>query len=247
MTERKEFKERISVQKMNEEKDTLQKKNEWENTEHGYSWPWNDPETPSIVSEALAEYRVQKRQGEYTVEDYLALPDDQRVELIDGMFFVMYAPTYIHQDIGSRICQSFRDYIDGKHGSCYAFVSPIDVQLDCDDRTMVQPDVVIICDPSKLKKGRIFGAPDLIVEILSKSTSKKDRGLKLAKYKRAGVREYWIVDPDWRQIRVYEFEKSDTPREYEFEETVPVGIYDGDCKVDFSQIYERVRPLYDTM
>ncbi|MCC8044109.1 MAG: Uma2 family endonuclease [Clostridiales bacterium] len=74
-----------------------------------------------------------------------------------------------------------------------------------------------------------------------------DRNLKLAKYKIAGVREYWIIDPKRKCIYVYEFEKSDSAAVYSFEDIVPVGIYGGDCKVDFARIYEQIRPLYETM
>jgi len=149
--------------------------------------------------------------------------------------------------ISLRIGSYFLEYIDRKHGSCFVLAAPVDVQLDCDDRTVVQPDVLILCDPTKFRKGRIFGAPDMVVEVLSKSTSSRDRRLKLVKYRNAGVREYWIVDPDKKRVFVYEFEKSDFPRIYGFEDRVPLGIYQGECEVDFSQIYERIRPLYDTM
>ncbi len=202
---------------------------------------------PMRVSEALAEYAVSKRQGEYTLEDYLALPDDQRVELIDGVIYDMAAPTLIHQAIGDDLQTLFNAYIRKKHGQCRAFTSPVDVQLDCDDKTIVQPDVLIICDPSKLRRERIYGAPDLVVEVLSPGTSRKDRILKLTKYKKAGVREYWIIDPDRKRVFVYELEKGDGCRIYSFADTVPVGIYDGDCVVDFAQIYEGIRILYDAM
>ncbi len=201
---------------------------------------------PALVSEALAEYAVTRRQGEYTIDDYLALPEGEMVELIDGVFYDMAAPHYIHQGFGDRIQTIFSNYIDAHQGSCFAFTSPIDVQLDCDNKTMVQPDVVILCDTKKFRSGRIFGAPDLIVEVLSPSTSYRDRGLKLSKYKKAGVREYWLVDPKRKRVLVYEFEKSDNARIYGFDETVPVGIYDGACKVDFAWIYERLRFLYET-
>lgn len=202
---------------------------------------------PCFVSEALAEYAKVRRQGEYTLEDYLALPDDQRVELIDGVIYDMAAPNYIHQAVSQRIGSYFLDYIDKKKGPCFTFVAPVDVQLDCDNRTVVQPDVMIVCERSKFQKGRIFGAPDMVAEVLSKSTSARDRRLKLVKYRNAGVREYWIVDPDKKRVFVYEFEKSDFPRIYGFEDKVPLGIYQGECEVDFAQIYERIRPLYDTM
>ncbi|MCC8046230.1 MAG: Uma2 family endonuclease [Clostridiales bacterium] len=211
-----------------------------------FSYSFEEAE-PCTVSEALAEYAVSKRQGDYTLEDYLALPDDRRVELIDGVIYDMAAPTYIHQAIGDSLQALFNDYIRRKHGSCRAFTAPVDVQLDCDDKTIVQPDVLIVCDFTKLRKGRVYGAPDLVVEILSPATSRRDRSLKLTKYKRAGVREYWMIDPDYRRVYVHEFEKGEAYEIYDFNDTVPVGIYGGDCVIDFAQIYEEIRILYDTM
>jgi len=202
---------------------------------------------PRLVSETLAEYAKMKIWGKYTLEDYLALPEERRVELIDGVIYDMAAPTYIHQGIGGKLYIAFDHYIEGKRGSCFVFVAPVDVQLDCDEKTIVQPDVLIVCDRSKFQNGRVYGAPDLVVEVLSPSTSKKDQSLKLAKYKLAGVREYWIIDPKRKRIFIYEFEKSDFATVYGFEDEVPVGIYGGDCKVDFARIYDRMRPLYDTM
>jgi len=210
----------------------------------GYS-DFYEREEAYMVSEALAEYAHRKRQGEYTLEDYFALPEERRVELIDGVIYDMAAPNLIHQAIGSNIWRFFDDFIKKQKGSCMPFVAPVDVQLDCDDRTMVQPDVLILCDLSKARWGRVYGAPDLVAEVLSPSTSKKDRSLKLSKYKRAGVREYWIVDPKRKTVLVYEFEKGDTATLYGFDASVPVGIYDGKCRVDFAQIYEEIRILYE--
>lgn len=203
------------------------------------------PAETYLVSEALAEYAHRKQQGDYTLEDYFALPEERRVELIDGVIYDMASPTLIHQAIGDSLQALFNHYIREKHGTCRAFTSPVDVQLDCDDRTMVQPDVLILCDLSKVRKGRVYGAPDLVVEVLSPATSRKDRSLKLSKYKRAGVREYWIVDPKWKTVLVYAFKKGDTAALYGFDAIVPVGIYDGECRVDFAQIYEEIRILYE--
>ncbi|MCD7884196.1 MAG: Uma2 family endonuclease [Lachnospiraceae bacterium] len=202
---------------------------------------------PGLVSEALAEYARVKIPGRYTLEDYLALPEDRRAELIDGVLYDMATPNYIHQDFALRIWRSFADYIDKKHGRCRAFAAPLSVQLDRDDKTVLEPDVLIVCDPSKFQNGRIYGAPDLVVEVLSPSTANRDLHLKLAKYKIAGVREYWIVVPKRKHVFVYEFEKSDSAEIYGIESVVPVGIYNGECKVDFARIYEQMRPLYDTM
>ena len=114
------------------------------------------------------------------------------------------------------------------------------MQLDCDDKTVVQPDVMIICDRSKITKPRIVGAPDLVVEVLSPSNWSHDMVRKLKKYKKAGVREYWIVNLEEQYVLVYEFTKSDFPTEYDFDDEVPVGIWDGKCKVNFREIYEDV-------
>lgn len=198
---------------------------------------------PLKVKEDLVPYLIHKQQGEYTLEDYYNLPDEHRVELIDGVIYDMTAPTYIHQGLGGEIHSVLRDYIRKNKGKCMAFLSPADIQLDCDNKTMVQPDVFVICDRSKLKKRVLFGAPDLVIEVLSPSTRKKDMNIKTIKYKNAGVREYWMVDPSKKRIYVYEFDKSELPVVYTFEDCVPVGIWDGKCVVDFREIYEFVRFL----
>ena len=196
-----------------------------------------------MLKEELAPYLAHKKQGEYTIEDYYGLPDDQRVELIDGVIYDMTAPTYVHQGFGGEIYAIFLNYIIKNKGNCMTFISPADIQLNRDNKTMVQPDVFIICDRDKLKKRVLFGAPDLIVEILSPSTRKKDIIVKTRKYRLAGVREYWIVDPMHKQICVHEFEKSDITALYSFDDKVPVGIWDGKCVVDFKEIYGYLRFL----
>ena len=105
-------------------------------------------DTASCVQEARSIYNV-KRQGEYTLEDYYALPEEQRVELIDGVIYDMSAPTSVHQLLGTEILLVLKDYIRKEHGLCVPVASPIDVQLDCDDKTMVQPDVIVVCDLGK--------------------------------------------------------------------------------------------------
>ena len=176
------------------------------------------------------------RNGSYTLDDYYALPEDQRVELIDGYFFEMLAPTFGHQTIGGEIHRQIANYIMDKGGSCRPFIAPVDVQLDCDERTMVQPDVGIVCDPDKIKRFGIYGAPDFLVEVISPSTKKKDYTKKLAKYMEAGVREYWILDPYQKRLLVYFFEGDVFPVIYGLDQPVPVGIYNGDLVIDFSNI-----------
>lgn len=183
-------------------------------------------------------YHVEKKPGEYTLEDYYAVPEDRRVELIDGVIYDMGAPDNRHQLLVGEIYAILRDYIRRKKGKCIAMPSPADVQLDCDDKTMVQPDVFVVCQRDKLLRSHTYGAPDLVVEILSLSTRKRDIGLKLAKYIEAGVREYWIVDPKNQKVIVYDLEKDLLPVIYGFRESVPVRIFNGECKVDFGEIME---------
>ena len=198
----------------------------------------------SVFAQAMTQTIKQKTK--FTVEDYLKLPEEVRVELIDGVIYDMAAPTSLHQAIAGEIFTQFRNYLRKNGAKCMAFISPIDVQLDCDDKTMVQPDVAIVCDRSKLKSGRIFGAPDLVVEVLSKSTRKKDSMIKTGKYINAGVKEYWIVDSDKKRVVVYKYsDELYLPTIYTFEDEVPVGIWENACEVDFSDIYDYISFMYE--
>ena len=181
-----------------------------------------------------------RKQGEYTLDDYYALPDERRVELIDGVIYDMAAPTSIHQIIAFELAKEFSAYIEKNNGKCISMISPLDVQLDKDNKTMVQPDVMIICDRSKIKKRVVYGAPDLAVEVLSPSTYKKDVRIKLKKYRAAGVKEYWLVDPDDHTVTVYKFGGTIDLKIYEDELSVPVGIFDEKCVVNFKEIFDLV-------
>lgn len=176
------------------------------------------------------------KQGSYTVEDYRELPEEQRVELIDGYFYDMASPPVLHQRIAGEIYRQISNFILEKGGSCLPLMSPIDVQLDCDEKTMVQPDVVILCDQEKLCKWGIFGAPDFVLEVISPSTKKKDYTKKLLKYMAAGVKEYWILDPYQQKLIVYYFESETCPTIYGFQAPVSVGIYDGELEIQFEYI-----------
>ena len=198
-----------------------------------------EDETPYWPTNGTGALKIEPYNNK-TIADYLALPEGVRVELIDGVFYDMAAPTSYHQRIGYLIEHDLDDYIDSNNGECVPFNAPVDVQLDCDDKTMVQPDVLVVCDRKKITGLRIVGAPDLIVEVMSESNWYHDTQRKLWKYKNAGVREYWIVMPRQMKIRVYYFEKSDIPKEYTFNDEVPVGIWGGKCKVDFKKIYKKI-------
>lgn len=194
---------------------------------------------PSEVGETSALY-LAKKQGEFTLEDYYALPDDVRVELIDGVVYDMSSPLFSHQHMVFEIAVVLREFIKKKNGKCKVAISPLDVQLDCDEKTMVQPDIVILCDKNKIMKHGIYGAPDFVVEVLSPSTRKKDMTIKLSKYMNAGVREYWIVDIEKQRVLVYNWEQDDVLSIYGFHDKVQVGIFEGNCEVDFTRIYEDI-------
>ena len=205
--------------------------------------------------EGEAAYAVHP-QHKYTVEDYLALPDNQgqRYELIDGVLYDMGAPTISHQYIAGFINRKLFSFKEANPRPCIPLVSPVDVQLDMDDYTMVQPDVLILCDKKKITEGfkRIMGAPEFIAEVVSPSSYKKDTSLKLRKYMKAGVKEYWIIIPEDELVLVYFFdskgkkksgakrskenESGNMARVYTFEDKVPVGLWGNECLIDFSQL-----------
>ncbi|MBR1700684.1 MAG: Uma2 family endonuclease [Lachnospiraceae bacterium] len=186
--------------------------------------------------------------GNKTIEDYHALPDERRVELIDGVFYDMAAPSYVHQNISGMIYHILMRHVEKNKGSCMPFISPADVQLFGDDKTMVQPDVFVVCNRDRITYARLVNAPDLVIEVISPSTRRKDMDLKLRRYREAGVREYWIVFPEEKQLWVYLFGEKDTGSEahqvYTFADKVPVGIWGGACEVDFVEIDERCEFLY---
>lgn len=161
-----------------------------------------------------------------TIDDIYALPDGERAELIDGQIYYLAAPSRTHQRILFSLSRKIADYIDSKGGNCEVDIAPFAVFLNNDDINYVEPDISVICDSSKLDDKGCHGAPDWVIEIVSPSSKPRDYMTKLFKYRTAGVREYWIVDPDKQMTMVYGFEK-DTVEQYNFNEDVLVGIYDG--------------------
>ncbi len=150
------------------------------------------------------------REGKnYTYADYCAWSDDERWELIDGVAYAMSpGPTTLHQSILGELFAQIHNFLIGH--SCKVIPAPFDVRLnaDKDDNTVVQPDISVVCDRSKLNEKGCKGAPDLVIEILSPASSSRDKVLKFNKYLEAGVREYWLVDPSDKTVMVFSFEEN---------------------------------------
>lgn len=171
----------------------------------------------------------------FTEEDYYNLPEDVRAELIEGkLIYNQAAPSRIHQTILMELAGTIRDYLKSKDGPCRVYPAPFAVKLKADRKTIVEPDISVICDRNKLTDRGCTGAPDWIIEIVSPGNSSHDYVLKLNLYANAGVREYWIVDPQKERIFVYHLEQEHFGIEtYTFHDFIPVGIYP-DFQIDFA-------------
>ena len=177
---------------------------------------------------ALAQNRI------FTIEDIYNLPEGERAELIDGQIYMMAPPSRRHQEIIGSLYRKIADYIDMKRGACKVYLAAFAVLLNNNNVNYVEPVIYIICDKNKLDDKGCNGAPDWIIEIVSPSSKRMDYYIKLFKYRTAGVREYWIVDPIREMILVYDFENDDY-EQYSFSEIVKVRIYD-DFEINFTTI-----------
>lgn len=166
----------------------------------------------------------------YTIDDIYALPEGQRAELIDGQIYDMAPPSPMHQELVMELSATLRDYIKKNGGPCKVYPAPFAVFLNEDDRNYVEPDISVICDPSKVDNRGYQGAPDFIIEIVSPSSQRMDYLTKLFKYRTAGVREYWIVNPLQHTVQVYSFEGTEDSTQYSFDDEITVTIY-GDLKI----------------
>lgn len=180
----------------------------------------------------------------YTYADFLTWDESVWAELIEGDVFMMSpTPARFHQEISGEIFAQIHYYLRGRNCKVYAApftVRPFEREGD-DPRgvdTVVQPDITVVCDPGKLDDMGCKGAPDLIVEILSPSNRRHDMLTKFNLYQRAGVREYWIVDPDARTVSVYTLEEGacHAAEVYSAGSGVPVGVLE-DCAVDLKTVF----------
>jgi Uma2 family endonuclease len=188
---------------------------------------------------------AKKLEKKYTYRDYLKWPDDLRCEIINGEIYDMTpAPGRQHQKISMKITGQFWDYLRDK--TCEIYAAPFDVRLpegkekDDNIQTVVQPDIVIICDKKKLDDKGCIGAPDLIVEIISPSTASKDLKIKLQLYEKHGVKEYWLVHPEEKTVMVFkqgrkrEYKKPDV---YSNDDKIKVGVLKG-LVIDLGEVFK---------
>lgn len=179
----------------------------------------------------------------YTFADLLEWDEGERYELIDGEAVLLASPRRVHQEVSGELFAQLHGYLQGK--TCRVYAAPFDVRLFEQDGdapegidTVVQPDISVICDSSKLDDLGCKGAPDLIIEILSPSTQRHDRVVKFNLYRKAGVREYWIVDPEGKTAQSFILENGYyTPKEVGLPgEKMPVQILE-DCVMDLSPVF----------
>ena len=171
----------------------------------------------------------------YTAEDFYKLVPEtnERIELLDGEIVAQAAPSEIHQTITGRVFSRLDGHIMNNKGECKALISPFEVVLD--DSNIVEPDVFVICDRSKLDGKRAHGAPDLVVEVVSSNRS-DDFVRKLQMYKNSGVREYWIIDPSEECTIVYLFGETVNIGFYDFDQPIPVGIWDNKLEINIAEL-----------
>ena len=178
----------------------------------------------------------------YTLADLLAWDDNTRYEMYNGQLVALAAPSYIHQMICMELSRQFSTYLFGKR--CKVLAAPFDVQPFAEKdappetiSTVVQPDLLIICDPEKTRGHGCKGAPDMVIEVLSPSTAQYDKMRKFNLYWQAGVREYWIVDPEKRIVSVYTLEDGIyNTATYNEDEPIQVGILDN-CVINLSDVF----------
>ena len=173
----------------------------------------------------------------HTFEDILALPEGERAELIDGEMFMMASPTRGHQDAVTWLSGQIYGYIQSKRGKCRVYTSGLAVFPKKDNINYVEPDVTVVCSRDKLDERGCNGAPEWAIEVVSPSSIKMDYERKKKLYQESGVEEYWIVDLEKEQVKVYRFLEDDQGRDYSFKETVKVGIYE-DLEFDLRMLKE---------
>jgi len=178
----------------------------------------------------------------FTYEDYAAWPDTPRYELIEGDAVKLETPSQAHQAMLIELGTQFANFLRGK--KCKVFLTPFDVRLNHKtlDNTVVQPDLLVVCDKDKLNGRHCLGAPDMVAEIISPSTVRKDKIRKFNLYQQAGVTEFWILDPTSRVVTVHILQDGRyTTTYYSDTDTINVHVLE-DCEITLSDVFEDAPP-----
>lgn len=197
------------------------------------------------VHETEYAYNAHKKKDSYTIEDYDEINKTRRVELIDGEIYDMAAPSTIHQAISMNIVTQLMMNKEKCAKDCSIFFAPLDVKIDLDNRTCLQPDILIICDPKKRHRDRIYGPPEFVLEIVSPGNRWYDMQKKLTKYSEAGCKEYWIVDHERNKVIKYDFTQDSLIEVYTLDDKVPLAISDNKCSVDFAEVRKVIESFTD--
>ena len=186
---------------------------------------------------------IPAKQERFTFADALTWSEDERIEIINGEAFMMATPSRIHQEISGELFRQLANFLEGK--KCKVYPAPFGVRLfeqnedsPEDVNTVVEPDISVVCDRNKLDDHGCKGAPDMLIEILSPSSLRHDRLVKLNLYQRAGVREYWIVDPENRAVQVLTLTDGLLlPHEdYGQDDIAKVNVLEG-CFIELSKVF----------
>ncbi|SHH33346.1 Uma2 family endonuclease [Desulfosporosinus lacus] len=188
--------------------------------------------------------RLSKEEKPYTYADYLTYPEGERWEIMNGAPYMQAAPAPIHQAILMELAKQIAVYLTGK--PCRIYPAPFCVRLpqgyeknDIEVKNVVEPDISIICDKSKIDDKGCNGAPDMVIEIISPASIKTDRVIKFNLYEKAGVQEYWIVEPEQRMVSVFQLQKNgrfSRPEMYTDEDSIRVSLF-ADLEIDMGAVF----------
>ena len=185
------------------------------------------------------------QEQKYSYVDYLTWGENERWEILDGIAYMQATPSRIHQEISGELFTQFHNYLSGK--TCKVYHAPFCVRLDnekndADIKNVVELDITIVCDSSKLDEKGCKGSPDMIIEIMSPSSGKKDRVEKYNKYEKAGVKEYWVVEPDEKLVSVFILQKNGRfgrTEMYTDEDKIKASIF-SELEIDFSTVFNKI-------
>lgn len=185
-----------------------------------------------------------QEQSQYSYADYLTWSEDERWEIIDGIAYMQAAPSPTHQLISGELYRQFANYLQDK--PCKVYPAPFCVRLtegaekqNDDIKIVVEPDITVVCNSSKIDEKGCNGTPDLIIEVLSPSSIKQDRVIKFNKYEKAAVKEYWVVEPEGKLVSVFVLQSNNRygrPEIYTEDQKIGVNIF-SDLIIDLSKVF----------